>query len=139
MKDFNIAKYLKENQLGSYGILNHYVDLKPVNEDTTPEEVAEVPYEGPDDKLTGNGDGDSFEQAETISEAPNRIDWEDLDDTDLAGSSMEMAIDDIIDDTQNRIEEYVASAGPGNPRQAKAQIRVLIKKLWLDKISQWKG
>ena len=37
MKDFDIAKFLRENQLGSYGILNHYVDLKPLKE----EEVAE--------------------------------------------------------------------------------------------------
>jgi len=33
MKDFDIAKYLREHQLGSYGILNHYVDLKPLNEE----------------------------------------------------------------------------------------------------------
>lgn len=30
MKDFDIVKYLKEHQLGSYGILNHYVDLEPI-------------------------------------------------------------------------------------------------------------
>ena len=40
MKDFDIAKYLKEHQLGSYGILNHYVDLKPVKE-----EVDETPIQ----------------------------------------------------------------------------------------------
>ena len=33
MKDFNIAKYLKEHNLGSYGMLNHYIDLKPLKED----------------------------------------------------------------------------------------------------------
>ena len=146
MKDFNIAKYLKEHNLGSYGILNHYVDLKPlkeeevaegvitikdtgavtdrgdvytrilkwmyssfgpakgqydvqkksgniiintgklskddiaelndfldeyirggdIDEDVTPEEIAEIPYEGPDDKL--DGFGDEFDQAETVSE-----------------------------------------------------------------------
>lgn len=33
MKDFDIAKYLREHQLGSYGILNRYVDLKPLKED----------------------------------------------------------------------------------------------------------
>ena len=131
MKDFDIAKYLREHQLGSYGILNHYVDLKPLKEevdinsfnkfmtsnyghishnlsgkeiaaflnredikglpieqqadlfadylvsqgltdtmaeDVTPEEVAEISYEGSEPRLTGNGEGDSFEQAETISE-----------------------------------------------------------------------
>jgi hypothetical protein len=33
MKDFDIAKFLRENQLGSYGILNHYLDIKPLNEE----------------------------------------------------------------------------------------------------------
>jgi len=71
MKDFDIAKFLRENQLGSYGILNHYVDIKPlkeeeVAEDVTPEEIAEIPYEGPDAKL--DGFGDEFDQAETVSE-----------------------------------------------------------------------
>ena len=61
MKDFDIAKYLREHQLGSYGILNHYVDLKPLKE-------VEVPYEGADPKLTGMGDGDEFDQAQTVSE-----------------------------------------------------------------------
>jgi hypothetical protein len=30
--NFNIAKFLKENSLGSYGILGHYVDLQPLKE-----------------------------------------------------------------------------------------------------------
>lgn len=71
MKDFDIAKYLREHQLGSYGILNHYVDLKPLKEedDTTEVELnTEIPYAGPDNKLTGNGEGDAFDQAETVSE-----------------------------------------------------------------------
>jgi hypothetical protein len=112
MRDFDIAKYLKEHQLGSYGILNHYVDLKPLKEETsdsdldkaakiagnsnkdiiarlkklgysdkeiiaqleklredvTPEEISEIPYKGNGKNLTGNGGGDEFEQAETISE-----------------------------------------------------------------------
>lgn len=33
MKDFNIAKYLKENHLGSHGILGRYVDLHALKED----------------------------------------------------------------------------------------------------------
>lgn len=32
MKDFNIAKYLRENHLGSHAILGHYVDLHALNE-----------------------------------------------------------------------------------------------------------
>lgn len=73
MKDFNIAKYLKEHNLGSYGKLNHYVDLKPLKE-----EDAEIPYEGPDAKL--DGFSDEFDQAETVSEQAGgsstlEIDW----------------------------------------------------------------
>jgi DNA-directed RNA polymerase specialized sigma54-like protein len=74
MKDFDIAKYLREHQLGSYAILNPYLDLKPLKEEETEEELAtEIPYEGPEDKLTGLGDGDSFEQDETVSEANGSI------------------------------------------------------------------
>jgi len=69
MKDFDIVKYLKEHQLGSYGILNHYVDLKPLKEVEDEIELEKtIPYEGPEHQLTGNGGGDEFEQAETISE-----------------------------------------------------------------------
>jgi len=40
MKDFDIAKFLRENQLGSYGILNHYVDIKPLKEEEVAEDTA---------------------------------------------------------------------------------------------------
>jgi hypothetical protein len=215
MKDFDIAKYLREHQLGSYGILNHYVDLKPLNEeaevgvkefneyirknyphiyhnlrdaevqeflnqrhikslpiqkkanfftdyivsqglgdvvaeDVTPEEIAEIPYEGPEPKLDGLGD--EFEQAEIVSEDEEdfnpvytRIDWEDLDDTDLNGASMEMAINDLIDDASSDIKNAMMSdptlarLAQANPTQAEAQIRLLIKKLWMNKIQNWRA
>jgi hypothetical protein len=141
-KDFNIAKYLKEHRLGSHGMLNHYLDLKPLREDDgayddAEDDAQEVPYAGSDDNLTGQGDDDSFEQDEIISEAPARLDWEDLDDTDLEGPGMEIEIDDIIFDTQKRIEKYVAASGSENPLQTAAQIRLLIKKLWMSKIQLW--
>lgn len=60
MKDFNLAKYLKEHNLGSHGILGKYVDLESLKEES------EVPYEGPDPKL--DGFGDKFKQAEPVSE-----------------------------------------------------------------------
>lgn len=68
MDKFDITKYLKENQLGSYGILNHYVDLQPLKEEEETELDTVVPYEGPEDQLTGMGDGDTFEQDEIVSE-----------------------------------------------------------------------
>jgi len=146
MKDFDIAKFLRENQLGSYGILNHYVDLKPlkeeeVSEDVTPEETAEIPYEGPETKLDGLGD--EFDQAEIVSEAPARIEWEDLDHTDISGQAMEMDIIELIDRVEETIQfeltndETVSQLNRENPRQAAAQIRLLIKKLWLQKIQEW--
>jgi len=61
MKDFNLVQYLRENKQGSFGMLNHYVDLKPLKE-----EDQEVPYPGPEDKL--DGFGDSFDQVEAIPE-----------------------------------------------------------------------
>jgi hypothetical protein len=61
MKDFNLVQYLRENKQGSFGMLNHYVDLKPLKE-----EDQEVPYAGPEDKLDGLGD--DFDQAEAIPE-----------------------------------------------------------------------
>lgn len=62
MENFDIAKYLKEHSLGSYGMFNGYIDIKPLKEEET-----EIPYKG-HDHLTGNGEGDKFKQAETVSE-----------------------------------------------------------------------
>lgn len=98
MKDFDIAKYLREHQLGSYGILNHYVDLKPLKEEdkTEVELNTEIPYAGPDNKLTGNGEGDAFDQAETVSE-----DYDDITSDrimDLGGRQIEQGIISLMDD-----------------------------------------
>ena len=98
MQNFDIAKYLREHQLGSYGILNHYVDLKPLKEedDTTEVELnTEIPYEGPEDKLTGNGEGDKFEQAETVSE---QVPMDDTRIMDLGGNMIEQGIIRLMDD-----------------------------------------
>lgn len=112
MKDFNIAKYLKENNLGPHGILGNYVDLQPLKEDKdeddkgsflpSPEEfqdyldslkekedygnnkpVDEVPYVGADEKL--DGFGDEFDQVDPVSEAEDEEEnpWmEDVDATE---------------------------------------------------------
>lgn len=70
MKDFNIAKYLKENNLGPHGILGNYVDLQPLKEEEdygNNKPVDEVPYVGADEKL--DGFGDEFDQVDPVSEA----------------------------------------------------------------------
>lgn len=66
MKDFNIAKYLKENKLGPHAILSNYVDLKPLKEVSEEEMYGTVPYEGPDPKL--DGFGDEFDQVDPVEE-----------------------------------------------------------------------
>jgi hypothetical protein len=67
MKDFNIAKYLKENHLGSHAILGAYVDLHGLKEEQEMELDTEIPYEGPEHKL--DGFGDEFQQANPVEEA----------------------------------------------------------------------
>jgi len=41
MKDFNIAKYLRENHLGSHAILGGYVDLHALKEDLSSDQAAQ--------------------------------------------------------------------------------------------------
>jgi len=67
MKDFNIAKYLKENHLGSHAILGAYVDLHNLKEEEEMELDTEIPYEGPEHKL--DGFGDEFKQTNAVEEA----------------------------------------------------------------------
>jgi len=66
MKDFNIAKYLKENHLGSHAILGAYVDLHNLKEEEEVELDTEIPYEGPEHKL--DGFGDEFVQDSPVEE-----------------------------------------------------------------------
>lgn len=154
-KDFNIAKFLKENRLGSYGALNHYVDLKPLREEggaynDAEDDTQEVPYAG-GDNLTGQGEGDSFKQADTVSEAtpmklgsPN-IHPTDLIDTDLDLGALKMEMDALINRMEEIIQyeltndETISQINPKNPKQTAAQIRLLIKKLWIEQIQNWGG
>ena len=106
MKDFDIAKYLKEHNLGSYGILNHYVDLKPLKEedDTTEVELnTEIPYEGPEHQLTGLGDSDEFEQAETVSEDYEGI----IEDLEADGYHPEEIQEFLIDKVKEAFRPYM--------------------------------
>ena len=78
MKDFNIAKYLKENHLGPHAILGGYVDLHALKEEEEMYLDTEIPYEGPESKV--DGFGDEFEQDKPVEELekPDKIysnDW----------------------------------------------------------------
>ena len=58
MKDFNIAKYLKEHSLGSHGILGKYVDLQSLKEEESglgQQKAMKEPYVGPKDPIDGLG------------------------------------------------------------------------------------
>jgi len=74
MKDFNIAKYLREHQQGSFGILNHYIDLQPVKEDKDlgQQEAMPEPYEGPEDPIDGLGGELDRDMDVSMNEEENR-------------------------------------------------------------------
>ena len=76
MKDFNIAKYLKENHLGPHAILGGYVDLHNLKEEEEMELDTEIPYEGPERKV--DGFGDEFEQDNPVEEKAGKDDKDSL-------------------------------------------------------------
>lgn len=98
MKDFDIVKYLRENKQGAYGMFNGYVDLKPLKEEETEVELnTEIPYEGPEHKLAG--DGTEFKQAEIVSEYESDDYFVDTNRMmDLGGNRIEQGIISLIDD-----------------------------------------
>lgn len=115
MKDFNIAKYLKEHNLGSHSILGRYVDLNPLKEEEFnhgQQESDEVPYVGADPKL--DGFGDTFDQESPVEEMDNSItgdkgwQYDDEEDdqswmkddrfADLGGDQIKASIKSLMDD-----------------------------------------
>jgi len=60
------------------------------------------------------------------------FDFENYDDTDLAGMGFEIAIDEMIADAQEAINKTI----PNDPK-LRREARIEIKKLWMSKISQW--
>ena len=101
MKDFNIAKYLREHQQGSFGILNHYIDLKPLKEDDDlgQQEAMPEPYEGPEDPIDGLGGELDRDMDVSMNEEENRdqmsqeyISWLEKNDFPM------MSADELIND-----------------------------------------
>lgn len=71
--------------------------------------------------------------SETLREETNEFDFEDFDDTDLSGSSIEIAIDDLLGEFQNSIDmvlKYNSSL--------KSKARIAIKKMIMDKLKNWR-
>jgi len=61
------------------------------------------------------------------------FDFEDYDDTDLAGMGFEIAIDNLIEDAKNALNKTI----PDN-KLLRMEARIAIKNLWKEKISMWK-
>lgn len=66
MKDFNIAKYLKENYQGPFSMFQPYTDLSPLKEESEEQLDTEIPYKGPDPHLDGLGS--EFDQVAPVEE-----------------------------------------------------------------------
>ena len=63
---------------------------------------------------------------------PGRFDFEDFDDTDLNGSSTEQAIDNLILEFETIIKGVV-------PKELQYSARIAVKKLWANKLKDWKS
>ena len=109
MKDFNIAKYLKENSLGSHSILGAYVDLHALKEEEVGNNkpVDEVPYVGAEEKL--DGFGDEFDQVDPVEEMDNSVTgdkgWQ-YDDEDFSSER------DKLDRMMGLAHEYFEKVSP---------------------------
>jgi hypothetical protein len=70
---------------------------------------------------------------QSLREDINEFDFEDFDNTDLNGSSVEIAIDELFGEFQKSIDK-VLSANAG----LKSKARIAIKQMIVDKLKQWK-
>jgi len=96
------------------------------------------PMLGGDNQMNeGEPEGDQYDGKYDAESGPaitnEAFDFEDYDNTDLAGSGVEMAIDELIRDYQDRIEAEI----PDMSMHTSA--RIAIKKLWKQKLDAWKG
>ena len=112
MKDFNIAKYLREHQQGSFGILNQYIDLQPVKEDKDlgQQDAMPEPYEGPEDPIDGLGGELDRDMDVSMNEEENHDQMSQeyqawLDKNNLPQVSADELINDPnIEKTQDQID-----------------------------------
>lgn len=98
MKDFNIAKYLRENYQGSFSMFQPYVDLNPLKEESEEQLDTEVPYKGPEPHLDGLGT--DFEQAEPVEEGNLSEDVTmtfDTSDPESSEDAFEWILDNVSD------------------------------------------
>jgi len=74
-----------------------------------------------------------------FSRGPNEDIFEIYEDTDAAGMGAEMAIDDMIQEFKERINDAIKQIGSRFQPGDDATLRIAIKRLWVDKIKQWKS
>lgn len=67
-------------------------------------------------------------------ELNEKFNFEDFDETDIAGPSMEIMIDNLIDEAKERIESSIPPENEG----LRIQARIAIKQLWHEKIKEWR-
>jgi hypothetical protein len=98
MKDFNIAKYLRENYQGSFSMFQPYVDLNPLKEESEEQLDTEVPYKGPDPHLDGLGS--EYDQVAPVEEGNLSEDATmrfDMSDPESSEDALEWILDNISD------------------------------------------
>lgn len=98
MKDFNLAKYLRENYQGPFSMFQPYTDLNPLKEESEEQLDTEIPYKGPDPHLDGMGS--DFEQAEPVEEGDLNEDATmtfDMNDPEASEDALEWILDNISD------------------------------------------
>jgi hypothetical protein len=75
-----------------------------------------------------------------LNEATNyQFDFEDWDSTDLAGPSVEMSIDNLIDEYKKLIDKEVerfAEVHGIDLLDVKRQAAAAVRKLWIEKINE---
>lgn len=116
MKDFNIAKYLKENYQGPFSMFQPYTDLNPLKEESEEQLDTEIPYKGPDPHLDGLGS--EYDQVAPVEEANINEDATmrfDLSDPESSEDAYEWILDNISDDedvVESEEEDYEFRRAP---------------------------
>lgn len=139
--NFNMTKFLKENNLGSYGVLGKYVDLHKLNEASEYADGEDNQYDGQYDHEFGPAianEADSFIQAQ--GDASSDFDSEDFDRMwDLGGREIESSIinllddgfsgEDVLDFCKMTIDAHAGNRSQGNQISEALDVRSIAKNL----------
>lgn len=133
MKDFNLAKYLKENYQGPFSMFQPYTDLNPLKEESEEQLDTEIPYKGPDPHLDGMGS--DFEQAEPVEEGNSYPKSEEDIIRRLKkdiGKKVYFDWVDMVDDKTNKtiLDGALAADDEGNYKYTYGQILAAAKKFY---------